>query len=95
MAYHVLYRRRAERDLERLAQAVTLEWFDALLDAIESLAEFPERCAFAPEPGFRVRGIPELLYGEGHNIYRILYRVKDERLQILTVRHARRRALGR
>ena len=95
MAYHVLFRRRAERDLERLAQAVTLEWFDALLDAIESLAEFPERCAFAPDPGFRLRGIRQLLYGEGHNIYRILYRVKDESVPILTVRHARRQALER
>ncbi len=95
MAYHVLYRKRAERDIERLAQAVTLEWFDALLDAIESLAELPERCAFAPDPGFRLRGIRQLLYGEGHNIYRILYRVKDESVQILTVRHARRQALER
>ena len=95
MAYHVLHRRRAERDLERLAQAVTLEWFDGLLDAIESLAEFPDRCAFAPDPGFRRTGIRQLLYGEGRNIYRILYQVKEESVQILTVRHARRHALQR
>jgi plasmid stabilization system protein ParE len=95
LAYHVLYRRRAEHDLEKLARAATLEWFDALVDAIESLAEFPERCAYAPDPGFRSRGIRQLLYGKGHSIYRILYHVKDENVEILTIRHARRKLLER
>jgi plasmid stabilization system protein ParE len=93
LAYHVRYRRRAERDLEKLAQASTLEWFDELVAAVESLQEFPERCAFAPEPGFRFRGIRQLLFGEGRTIYRILYRVFDDYVQILTIRHASRQAL--
>ena len=93
MAYHVLYRKRAERDLDRLAQAATLEWYEGLVDAIESLAEFPERCAHAPDPGFRLRGVRQLLYGEGHNIYRILYLVRGEIVEILALRHARRQLL--
>ena len=93
MAYNVRYRRRAERDLEMLAQATTLEWFDALVDAIESLKEIPERCAFCPEPVLRRRGIRQLLYGEGRSIYRVIYCVKDENVQILTIRHAPRRPL--
>lgn len=95
MAFHVRYRRRAERELEKLAQTATLEWFDGLLGAIESLAESPRRCAFAPDPGYRQRDIRQLLYGEQNSIYRILYRVEDESVQILTIRHARRKLLQR
>lgn len=95
MAFHVRYRRRAERELEKLAQTATLEWFEDLVEAIEGLAEFPQRCAFAPDPGYRQRDIRQLLYGEQHSIYRILYRVEDESVQILTIRHARRKLLQR
>ena len=93
MAYHVLYRRHAERDLAKLAETVTLEWFDSLADAIETLAEFPARCAFAPEPGLRRKGVRQLLYGEGRGTYRILYRVEDENMHILTIRHAHRQPI--
>ncbi len=94
MAYRVLYRRRAERDLDRLAEGATPEWFDGLCDAIGSLAELPDRCAFVSEPSLRKKGVRHLLYGRGHSVYRILYRVEGETVQILTVRHARRRLLG-
>ena len=95
MAYHVLYRRRAERDLDKLAETTTLEWFDGLAEAIESLAELPNRCAFAPERTLRKKGVRQLLYGEGRSIYRILYRVQDESVEILTIRHAHRRPLSK
>ena len=95
LAYNVLYRRRAERDLDKLATTTTLEWYDALIDAIESLAEFPHRCALAPDPVFRRRRIRQLLYGEGYGVYRILYKVKAESVEVLTIRHARRQLLGR
>ena len=94
MAYNLVYRQRAERDLDKLATITTLEWFDGLIDAIESLAEFPQRCAFAPDPVFRQRRIRQLLYGEGRGVYRILYQVKAESVEILTIRHARRQLLG-
>ena len=95
MAYRVLYRKRAERDLDRLARGATVEWFDALCDAVESLARFPERCAFVAEPSLRLKGVRQLLYGEGHGVYRILYRVKDENVEILTIRHASRKPISR
>jgi hypothetical protein len=57
LAYRVLYRSRAEQDLNRLARGATLEWFDGLCEAIESLAHFPERSAFVPEPGLRLKGV--------------------------------------
>ena len=95
MAYNVRYRRRAEIDLEKLAQAATLERFDGLLEAIERLEELPERCAFCPEPGLRRRGVRQLLYGEGRGIYRVVYCVKNEDVEILTIRHAHRRPMKR
>jgi len=95
LAYRVLYRKQAERDLDRLARAATLEWFDGLCDAIESLTEFPERCALVPELGLRQKGVRHLLYGRGHGVYRILYRVKDENVEILTIRHGARKPIRR
>ena len=95
MAYRVQYRKRAERDLDRLAPGATLAWFDGLCEAIESLTEFPERCVFAPEAILREKGVRQLLYGGGHNVHRVLYRVKDESVQILTIRPARRRPIQR
>ena len=95
MAYRVLYRRRAEQDLNRLARGATLEWFDGLCDAIESRYEFPERCAFVPEPRLRLKGVRQLLYGRGHGVYRVLYRVQGENVEILTIRHASRKSISR
>ena len=95
MTYHVRYRRRAERELEKLAEGSTLEWFDDLVSAIESLEEFPDRCAFAPDSGLRGKRIRQLLFGDGHSTYRILYRVMDENVDILTIRPSRRQPLRR
>jgi mRNA-degrading endonuclease RelE of RelBE toxin-antitoxin system len=95
LAYRVLYRKRAERDLAKLTESATLAWFDGVCEAVQSLAELPDRCAFAPEPGLRQRGVRQLLYGEGRSVYRILYRVRGESVQILTIRHAHRRPIKR
>ena len=94
MAYRVLHRKRAERDLDKLAERATLKWFDGLCDAIESLADLPERCALAPEPILRKKRVRQFLYREGRSTYRILYRVKDEAVHILTIRHGRRRPIA-
>ena len=95
MAYRVLYRRRAEQDLDRLARGAMLKWFDGVCSAIESLAKFPERCAFVAEPSLRLEGVRQLLYGKGHGVHRVLYRVEDENVEILTIRHASRKPISR
>jgi len=95
LACRVLYRKRAERDLDKLARGVTLEWFDGLCDAVESLARCPERCAFVAEPSLRRKGMRQLLYGKGHGVYRVLYRVKEENVEILAIRHASRKHVSR
>ncbi len=61
------------------------------MEAVESLTERPNRCALAPE--FRAKRIRHLLYGKGRNVYRILFRVNGEAVEILTVRHGARKPL--
>jgi len=95
LAYRVVLGQRAERALEKLAENLTVEGYDGLWDAVDSLEEFPERCAFAPEPPLRHRGVRQLLYKVGRQVYRVLYRVRGERVEILTIRHGRRRPLRR
>jgi plasmid stabilization system protein ParE len=80
--------------LERLAERMTPEIYDGLWDAVDSLAELPERCALVPEPKLRAKRVRHLLYGWGRQVYRIIYQVRDERVEILTIRHGRRRPLG-
>jgi hypothetical protein len=77
LAYRVRYRKRAERDLDKLAEGVTLDWFDGLCDAIESLAEFRNRCAFTPEPILRQKGVRQLLYGGGTAILAVAAHGRD------------------
>ncbi len=79
--------------MERLAEQMTPETYDGLWDAVDSLAEFPERCALVPKPKLRAKRVRHLLYGPGRHVYRIIYRIRDERVEILTIRHARRRPL--
>jgi hypothetical protein len=47
------------------------------------------------EPGLRLKGVRQLLYGKGHGVYRVLYRVKDENVEILTIRHTSRKPISR
>ncbi|MGH9432254.1 MAG: type II toxin-antitoxin system RelE/ParE family toxin [Terriglobia bacterium] len=93
LAYRVLYRKRAERDLDKLAEHATPGWFADLCDAVESLAEFPNRGSMAREAALRKNGVRQLPCGEGHSTYRILYRVWGETVQILTIRHGHRRPI--
>ncbi len=98
MAYVVKIMPRAQADLERICEWLTArsplhsqDWFEGLVDAIESLQERPNRCPLAPE--FRAKRVRHLLYGKGRRVYRILFRVRDEIVEVLTVRHGARRPL--
>ena len=58
-------------------------WFNGLVDAVETLEAFPERCPLAPESEDVQREIRQLLYGK----YRVLYFVHADSVFILHVRH--------
>jgi len=62
--------------------AAAAAWADGLFDAAGRLADFPESGRLAPE--LAGRGVRELVYGA----YRVFYRVEQESVLILTVRHA-------
>lgn len=59
-------------------------WAVGVFDLVERLARSPKRGRVVPEAGREE--IRELLYGQ----YRIIYRVEEGSVSILTVRHGRR-----
>jgi len=82
MTYQIIIETQAQSDLEeayrRIAQGSaerTTQWYNGIVDAIASLANFPERCAFARENAFFPEDIRQLLYGKRGNVYRILFTI--------------------
>lgn len=100
MAYHVKLMPRAMRDLRALFEDIhasesgaAFRWYQGLERAILSLEETPNRCPAAPES----RTLRHLLYGRKHNVYRVIYRVLEDkkRVDVLHVRHGARRKATR
>ena len=58
-------------------------WVDTVFEKVASLKSYPESGRVVPEINNRV--IRELIYGN----YRIVYRVDEKRISILTVRHGK------
>lgn len=68
-------------------------WFRRMRESIDSLAEFPRRCAFAPESSAFPFEVRQLLYGRKPHAYRILFTIEGDRVIVLHVRHGRRQRL--
>src|SRR4051794_31610745 len=73
-------------------------WYEGLLAAINSLADFPRRCPVARENARFDQEIRQLLYGTGRSACRILFTIlepasaEDEAtVRIVHVRHAAQR----
>jgi toxin ParE1/3/4 len=58
-------------------------WVNTVFGKVEELKKFPEIGRVVPEVGNK--SIRELIYGN----YRIIYRVEETRLSVLTVRHGK------
>jgi len=69
-------------------------WIEGLYKAIMSLQEKPFRCSLAFENNFFEAEIRQLIYGKGRNIYRVLFTVTDDTVQVLFVRHAAQKPLS-
>jgi plasmid stabilization system protein ParE len=101
MTFRVEISADAERDAEAILEWLLSEqagetgirWFLELERAIKSLESFPERCALAPENQRFPFEVRQLLYGRKPHVYRILFAVEGETVQVLHVRHGRRQAL--
>ena len=69
------------------------QWFVALRTAITSLANLPSRCPLAPESQDSPVEVRQLLYGRRPHVYRILFAIERDVVQVLHIRHGRRRWL--
>jgi plasmid stabilization system protein ParE len=96
MAYAVEISLRAERDLEQIYEYIRAadsdaaqRWYQGLKKQILRLEEHPNRGAITPER----KTLRHLLYGRGHGIYRVIYRVIERQrvVQVLHVRHGARK----
>jgi toxin ParE1/3/4 len=96
MAYLVKLMPRARRDLRLIfdhihatESAAALRWYQALEQEILSLEESPNRCSITPES----TNLRHLLFGHKPRVYRVIYRVLEEKKQVhvLHIRHGARR----
>jgi plasmid stabilization system protein ParE len=94
MTYHVIIQPQAEADIEaaylwkrdNVPQAA-VRWFAEIVEAINSLDQFPARCPLAPENEHFTQEIRQLLHGPRHDVYRILFTVESDTVHVLHVRH--------
>jgi|SRR5271163_917893 len=101
MTFRVELSAQAESDAESIldwlisqhAGETGLRWFLALDEAIASLATFPKRCPLAPESARFPFEVRQLLYGRKPNLYRILFSIEGETVQVLHIRHGRRKPI--
>ena len=100
--YRVVFAPSSQEDLtsilEWLEQEVSVEkvkeWYGALKEQIESLNYLPKRCPLAPENGlWGKEEIRQFLFLKYSSPYRVLFTVKGDVVQILNIRHGKRRFL--
>lgn len=101
MNYKVSLSVRAEQDRERAfdwyaehySEAYALRWLDGLRRTIATLAKTPRRCAKAAEHRRFDFELYELRYGTRRNKHRILFRVENNEVIVVHLRHSARRNL--
>jgi len=77
---------RASEIAEYIAQdnpTAAENWVNAVFTNVEQLNKFPESGRFVP--GINNNFFRELMYGN----YRIIYRIEENRISILTIRHGK------
>jgi len=100
MTYRVIIQPTAEAELDAAyrrirarASAAAARWFNGIVEAINTLQEFPARCPLAPENGHFAEEIRQLLYGRRRDRYRILFTIGEETVHVLHIRHGAQRYL--
>jgi len=102
MAFRVELSDQAQRDISAIYDWLRSQqagdtgerWFLALRAAIGSLADLPSRCPMAPENRDAPVEVRQLLYGRRPHTYRVLFAIEGDVVQILHIRHARRRPVS-
>ena len=97
MGFRVELTARAERDIDSALEALTryspqaaARWYAALVEKVATLEELPDRCALAAEAHDLQTPLRELLFGKRPHVYRVLFVIAGETVQVLHVRHAAR-----
>jgi len=63
--------------IENFSPESAEQWFEGLMDAIESLNKSPKRFSLAPENDVFLEEIRQVLYGKGRGMYRILFTISE------------------
>jgi len=98
MTFRVELSDQAHRDAEdilawlygRGAGLAGADWFLGLSEALESLSSMPNRNPLALENDRFPFEVRELRYGRRPHVYRLLFTVEADSVQVLHIRHARR-----
>lgn len=97
MTFRVILQPRAERDIWAAAQwiedqskspAKALRWVRSLRAKIDTLKANPKRCPVDPNSAAYGEEVRMLLYGKRHGKYRILFAIRGDTVQVVTVRHS-------
>jgi plasmid stabilization system protein ParE len=68
----------------------SVEWYNGMLDAIDSLEENPARCPVAPESKNPAEPVRQLLYGSKRHAYRVLFIIRGKIVLVVAILHAAR-----
>jgi len=100
MSLQVVIARRAAREIEEQynwlaerSQAAADRWRNSLLEAIDTLADNPQRCPLAPEAEW-YEGLRQLLHGKRRQVRCILFEIRGQTVVVLRVRHSAQDFLG-
>jgi len=80
--------------LKAESETLANEWFRGLVEAINSLKTFPNRCPIAPESRSFPIEIRQLLYGKARRQYRIIFgtsvdeKTSEDVVLVYRIRHA-------
>lgn len=77
--------------IEQSSPTNAVEWFNGLVDAVETLCSMPERCIVAPESEDVGQEIRQLLYGK----FRILFSIEKQTVYVLHIRHGAQKHLSK
>ncbi len=102
MAFRVEISAQAESDVNAILEWLLsqhagdtgIRWDLALDNTIASLATFPERCSLAPETAHFPFEVRQLFYGSKPNLYRILFTIEGDTVNVLHIRHGRRKPVS-
>ena len=100
MSFHVIIAHKAAREIEEQyhwlaerSEAAANRWRNALLEAINTLEENPDRCPEAPEAEWH-DGLRQLLHGRRRQLHRVLFEIRGQTVVVLRVRHSARDFVG-